>query len=146
MFLLNWAPANQPDTKKRKFEAGLYPQLQDLQDENLLEQNSEDWGANAIADLGDDVANANGETPKNGELESSQLSPEEILEDLMEMEGWSKIPKIAVLESDGHALNATMPPPRVEELKLWEPITQDGGKHGYVRYKRMLYILRELNV
>ena len=117
------ATPTQPETKKRKVVDGLYPQLQ-----------GENWGDNPIPNLGlGDVVNA--ETP-NGELDSNHPS----LEDLMEIINDEnpvdeRNPNPAVLESDGLA-RETMPPPRVEELKLWDTITEDGPKLGYVTETR----------
>ena len=140
---------NQPETKKRKAEDGLYPQLPG---ENLPAEFSNGWGDNPVPDVGD-VANgdisdvANGETP-NGELDSNHPSPEDLhfLNDVMEMIKNDQNPldegtlNSALLESDGLGTNVTMPPPRVEELKLWDTKTEDGPKLGCVKSRKYVII------
>ena len=135
------ATHNQPETKKRKVEDGLYPQLQG---ENLLAEYSNDSGDNPIPipDLGDVAI---GETP-DGELDSNHPSPEEEerLNDAMEMikdyenQMDERTLNTVVLESDGHGTHVTMQPPRVEEIKLWDTNTEDGPKLGYIKNRKYL--------
>ena len=118
---LDIGQANQPDTKKRKVEG-----------ENLPDQYSKVWGDHPTPDVGD-VA--------NGDLNLNHPSPELLqdLNDVMEVIENDKnglderTLNSAVLESDGHAFNENMPPPRIEELKLWDHIIEDGPKLGYVK-------------